>query len=103
MGGTICLLYVSLRSYIPLVFTNDEAVIAIAADVMPIVGAMEVFDVIGTGANGLLRGIGKQSICSPVSLFAFYAVALPLSLHLAFDADMKLVGLWIGNSTALVV
>lgn len=102
MGGVICTLYTSLRFYVPLIFTDDETVISIAARVMPIVGAMQVFDAIATGVNGFLRGIGKQSIGGPINVIAYYGISLPLSLVLGIHYGWNLAGFWTGITIALV-
>ncbi|KAJ3492303.1 hypothetical protein NLG97_g5426 [Lecanicillium saksenae] len=95
--------FVVFRYHLPLLFTNDEGVIALVAQVMPAVAIMQVFDGLSAGAHGLLRGIGKQSIGGPVNLIAYYLVSLPLSIGLAFGLGMKLEGLWIGVTAGLVI
>lgn len=97
----ICALYISLRYYIPWVFTSESEVIELAARVMPIVGAMQLVDVVATGMNGLLRGVGKQSIGGPTNVFAYYVVSLPLSLWLMTSFGWKLEALWTGVTVAL--
>lgn len=95
--------FVVFRYHLPLLFTNDEGVIALVAQVMPAVAVMQVFDGLSAGAHGLLRGIGKQAIGSPVNLIAYYLVSLPLSIGLAFGLGMKLEGLWIGITAGLII
>lgn len=72
------------------------------AKILPVVAVMQVFDCMGAGAHGLLRGIGKQSIGGPANLISYYVISLPLSLGLAFGLDMKLEGLWAGVTVGLV-
>lgn len=96
-------LYLSLCFQLPLLFTNDSAIIAIVAEVMPVVGCMQLFDGLSAGAHGLLRGIGKQSIGGPANLISYYLISLPLSIGLAVGLGLKLVGLWTGVTVGLVV
>ncbi|KAI1083432.1 MATE efflux family protein [Whalleya microplaca] len=91
----------SLRYSLPLLFTDDQEVIAIVAQVMPLVAVMQVFDGLAAVAHGLLRGIGKQSFGGYANLMAYYLVALPLSFTAAFALDLKLTGLWVGTTTGL--
>lgn len=63
---------------------------------------MQVFDGLGAGAHGLLRGIGKQSIGGPANLIAYYVISLPISLSLAFGAGWRLEGLWTGVTIGLI-
>lgn len=63
---------------------------------------MQVFDGLGAGAHGILRGIGKQSIGGPANLIAYYVISLPLGLALAFGLGWGLKGLWIGVTVGLI-
>ncbi|KAM5348066.1 hypothetical protein ACJ41O_007890 [Fusarium nematophilum] len=89
-------LFTSLRYQLPLLFTKDDDVIELVALALPVVSIMQIFDGLAAGAHGLLRGIGKQSIGGPANLIAYYCLALPCSLVLAFGFDWKLEGLWSG-------
>jgi MATE family multidrug resistance protein len=96
-------IYSTLRYHLPLLFTNDEKVIAMAAELLPLIAFMQIFDSLSAAANGLLRGIGKQAIGGPANLVAYYVIALPISLGLAFGLDWKLQGLWTGVTVGLAM
>jgi MATE family multidrug resistance protein len=96
-------IYSTLRYHLPLLFTNDEKVIAMAAELLPLIAFMQIFDSLSAAANGLLRGIGKQAIGGPANLVAYYVIALPISLGLAFGLDWKLQGLWTGVTVGLAI
>ncbi|KAL8873989.1 MAG: hypothetical protein Q9174_000614 [Haloplaca sp. 1 TL-2023] len=93
----------SLRSYIPLLFTNDPSVIALVAGVLPLCAAFQLFDSLACCCNGVLRGLGRQDIGGWVSLFCYYAVAMPVSMGTAFGVGWKLYGLWSGVAVALAM
>lgn len=57
----ICALLVS-RYFLPQLFSDDENVIQLAKDVLPIVAIYQFPDSIQTCANGILRGCGKPWI-----------------------------------------
>jgi MATE family multidrug resistance protein len=95
------IIFVALRYHLPLLFTNDEEVIALVAKVMPVVAVMQVFDGLSAGAHGLLRGIGKQSIGGPANLISYYVISLPLSLFMAFYLDWRLEGMWAGVTVGI--
>ncbi|EFY87296.1 MATE efflux family protein subfamily [Metarhizium acridum CQMa 102] len=88
---------------IPLLLTRDASVIMLTAQAMPLVALEQFFDSLCTGAHGLLRGIGKQSIGGPVNLIGHYLVSLPLCLILGFHYSWKLAGLWGGIAAGLMV
>lgn len=92
-----------LRYQLPLLFTQDEEVIAIVAEVMPLVAVMQVFDGMAAVAHGLLRGIGKQSFGGYANLSIYYLIALPVSFATSFALDWKLTGLWIGPTIGLAL
>ncbi len=96
-------LLAALRYQLPLLFTRDEEVIAIVADVMPLCAFMQVFDSLTAIAHGLLRGIGKQSFGGYVNLSTYYLVGLPISAATAFALDWKLQGLWLGVNVGLIL
>ena len=70
----------SLRQYIPRLFTDDVDVIQLAAAVLPVNAAFQLFDSLAAQCNGLLRGLGKQEIGGYINLVAYYAVSL-IPLH----------------------
>lgn len=96
-------LLASLRYKLPLLFTQDEEVIAIVATVMPLVAVMQAFDALAAVAHGLLRGIGKQSFGGYANLAIYYLIALPISFATAFALDWKLTGLWLGTTIGLAL
>jgi len=91
----------SLRHYIPLLFTQDQEVRDLVAQVLPLCAAFQLFDALGANANGILRGLGRQEVGGWVQLFCYYVVAMPISMGLAFGAGWKLEGLWTGVAIAL--
>ncbi|KAI1103116.1 multidrug and toxin extrusion protein [Jackrogersella minutella] len=96
-------LLAGLRYQLPLLFTQDEEVIALVASVMPLVAVMQVFDGLAAVAHGLLRGIGKQTFGGYANLSIYYIIALPISFATAFGLDWKLTGLWLGTTVGLAL
>ncbi|KAI9847773.1 MAG: hypothetical protein M1838_000772 [Thelocarpon superellum] len=92
-----------LRSYIPRLYTNDPAVIALVARILPIGATFQLFDALAACCNGVLRGLGRQSIGGWVNLFAYYAIAMPISFGTGFGLHWELAGLWTGPAIALAV
>lgn len=65
----------SLRDYIPKLFTGDQEVINVVADILPLCAAFQLFDALAACCNGILRGLGRQEIGGVVNLIAYYAVS----------------------------
>lgn len=97
------LLLSSLRSYIPRLFTPEEEVIELVAQVLPLCAAFQLFDALAANCNGILRGIGRQEIGGYVQLFCYYAVAMPISFSTTFGLGWDLLGLWSGVAIALLL
>lgn len=93
----------SLRKYIPRLFTNDEEVVALAAAVLPVNAAFQLFDSLAAQCNGLLRGLGKQEVGGYVNLVAYYLIAMPISFGTGFGLHWALYGLWAGPAVALAL
>ncbi|KAB8223304.1 mate-domain-containing protein [Aspergillus novoparasiticus] len=103
VGMLNMLLLSSLRSYIPRLFTPEEEVIELVAQVLPLCAAFQLFDAVAANCNGILRGIGRQEIGGYVQLFCYYAVAMPISFGTAFGLGWDLLGLWSGVALALLL
>lgn len=93
----------TLRHQLPLAFTSDQDVVALVAEIMPLVAVMQVFDGTAAIAHGLLRGIGRQHFGGYVNLLSYYLVALPISFGFAFGLGWNLTGLWLGVTCGLVL
>ncbi|KAK0620390.1 mate-domain-containing protein [Immersiella caudata] len=96
----VTLLWV-FRYQIPILFTNDAEVIALVAEVLPIVAVMQLFDGMAAVSHGLLRGIGRQEFGGYANLAIYYLVAVPISFGFAFGLGWELKGLWFGVTIGL--
>jgi multidrug resistance protein, MATE family len=64
--------------------------------VMPLVASFQVADGLAGSCGGVLRGQGRQHLGAAFNIVAYYVLALPLGITLAFRAGHGLRGLWIG-------
>lgn len=103
VGSTNLLIFAIFRMHIPRVFTDDDAVVKMASQVIPVCAAMQIFDALAAVSHGILRGVGQQAIGGYANLFSYYLVALPISLSTAFSLDWQLRGLWTGVTVGLAV
>lgn len=74
VGSFNMILLFALPDLIPRIFTKDEEVIHLAAEVMPMLATLQLFDALTTISNGILRGLGRQAIGGWVNLFCYYVV-----------------------------
>lgn len=96
MMSLFAITFITLRHQLPGLFTPDAAILALAASILPIAGAFQLFDGIQVVGSGVLRGIGSTAPAAVFNLLGYYAFALPLAIWLAFGRGMGLSGLWWG-------
>lgn len=101
VGTSNVILLSVLRKYIPQLFTQDPEVIALVANVLPICAAFQLFDASVATLNGILRGLGFQKFGGYAQVFAYYVVAMPISMGTALGLGWGLYGLWTGVALAL--
>ena len=105
MGGGLMALaglgFVLLRRELALLYTPDEAVIAVCVAVLPIAAAFQIFDGLQVVACGVLRGIGRTRPAAWANFVGYWMLALPLGGWLAFRADVGLSGIWWGLAAGL--
>jgi multidrug resistance protein, MATE family len=95
-------LLITLKNYIPVLFSEDPEVQAKVAEVMPVVAIAQFFDSTTALVNGLVRGLGRQFIGGFINLGVYYILAVPLALFLAYGSpQLDLAGLWIGPCSGL--
>ena len=74
VGALNTILLITLKDFLPRLFTPDEDVRKLVSNVLPICAAFQLFDALATSCNGILRGIGRQRFGGCVCLLAYYAV-----------------------------
>ncbi|MBX3145777.1 MAG: MATE family efflux transporter [Gemmatimonadales bacterium] len=84
-------------------YTNDAAVLTIAATLLPLAGLFQVFDGTQAVALGALRGAGDTRVPVLINLFGYYLIGLPVSLWLGFRQGLGPPGLWWGLVVGLMV
>ena len=103
-AGVMALLGIGLvlgRETLPSWYTDDVAVIALTASILPIAAAFQVVDGIQVVGNGILRGMGRTRPAAVFHFIAFYVLALPMAWWLSFELDYGLRGIWSALGAAL--
>jgi MATE family multidrug resistance protein len=96
-------LFVLLRHWIPLAYTADPGVILLAAALLPIVAAFELFDGLQVVGAGILRGMGETRPAALANFVGYYVLGLPLAWWLSSRAGLGLAGIWWGLALGLFV
>lgn len=83
--------------------SDDVAVVQLVSVVMPFVASFQIADGLAGSCGGSLRGQGRQHLSAFYNFVAYYVLALPLGIFLAFRSEYGLKGLWIGQLVGLTV
>ena len=97
------ILMIGLRNQIPMLFTADPEVIAIASKLVVLAGVLQLADGLQVVAASMLRGITDVKIPMFIALFSYIIVCISIGLFLAFPMGMGAVGIWIGFVVGLSV
>lgn len=96
-------LMIGLRNHIPLLFTHDQEVIAIASQLVVLAGILQLADGLQVVAASMLRGITDVKIPMLIAMLSYTVVCISIGLFLAFPMGMGAVGIWIGFVVGLSV
>lgn len=97
------LLFLLLPEELPALYNSEPGVIALAATILPIAAAFQLFDGLQVVASGVLRGMGRTRILPVLHFISFYALGLPVAWWLTFRVGMGIPGIWWGLCLGLGV
>lgn len=95
------LLFALLPEPLARLYTRDPEVIAMAALLLPIAAAFQVFDGVQTVGAGILRGAADTTFPAALAFVGFWGLGLPAGLFLAYRAGQGAAGLWWGMTVGL--
>lgn len=90
------LLMISLRTYIPRLFTEDPLVIDIAQNLILFAGLFQYADGLQTVGAAMLRGLTDVKRPMVYAFIAYILVALPIGLLCTFTFHWGAKGMWLG-------
>ncbi|KAI0669144.1 MOP flippase [Trametes maxima] len=104
-GAVVMIALIATKDVFGYLYSDDEDVAILVSTVMPLVASFQIADGLAGSCGGVLRGQGRQHLGAFFNLIAYYVLALPLGITLAFNAKthLGLQGLWIGQVVALFI
>lgn len=84
-------------------YTSETEVARQAQSFLRYAALFQLFDCLQATANGALRGIKDTRMPLAITLFAYWAIGMPLAYGLAFGAGLGPAPLWAGMIVALFV
>ena len=97
------ILMIGCRNQIPMIFTEDPEVIAIASKLVVLAGMLQLADGLQVVAASMLRGITDVKVPMFIAMFSYTIVCISIGLFFAFPMGMGAVGIWIGFVVGLSV
>lgn len=95
------LVFILLRHDIPRLFTDNEEVIALTADMMFFVALYQLWDGMQNVSVGILRGLQDVKIIMPIAFVAYWLINMPAGYLLGITAQMGPSGFFLSYSFGL--
>lgn len=95
--------FTALRNVLPAIYTNDVEIRTLAAAILPIAGAFQLFDGTQAVGCGVLRGMGIPRPAAVFNLVGYYILGLPLAWWMIERAGVGLAGIWWSLALSLAV
>jgi MATE family multidrug resistance protein len=100
----VSLIVVTLRYALVSIYTEDEAVLSIAANLLLIIAVYQIVDDTNATMAGALRGYKDTRVPMVFSLVGYWLFALPLGHYLATGpAALGVYGYWTGMAIGLLL
>lgn len=96
-------LFVFAPRVIVALYSGDAALVGMAATLLPLAGAFQLFDGTQVVCFGVLRGAGDVHLPALANVLGYWLLGLPLGGWLAFRAGAGPRGVWTGLAVALAV
>ena len=95
-NAVTALLFITMRRYIPMIFTSDPEVIRVASQLMIMAAVFQFSDGLQCVSMGILRGIQDVKITAVIAAFSYLLINLPVGYLIAFRLGGGAPGLWGG-------
>ncbi len=95
--GFVCgILFIALQYQLPLLFTRNAEVAAIASTLLVLGAFFQISDATQAIGVGLLRGRHDVRMPTLFVAIAYWVIGIPFGYYLAFTKNMGASGIWIG-------
>jgi MATE family multidrug resistance protein len=96
------ILFILANNLLPYIFTNDIAVIQIAAQLLILAGFFQLFDGTQVVGLGVLRGIGDVNVPTFITFLSYWVIGIPLGYFLGIYIGIGVKGIWYGLTFGLL-
>ncbi len=92
--GMCGVLFIVASESLARLYTSDVIVIGLAAGLLPVAAAFQVFDGIQAVAGGVVRACGDSRPAAYANAIGYYVIALPTAGYLVWRGELGLAGVW---------
>lgn len=96
------ILFVCANNLLPFIYTEDQAVVRIAAHLLIIAGFFQLFDGTQVVGLGILRGVGDVNMPTIITFIAYWVIGIPLGYLLGIRLGWGVNGIWYGLTFGLL-
>lgn len=96
------ILFILANNLLPYIFTDDIAVIQIAAQLLILAGFFQLFDGTQVVGLGVLRGIGDVNVPTFITFLSYWVIGIPLGYFLGIYMGIGVKGIWYGLTFGLL-
>jgi len=96
------LLFTFGNHFLPWIYTSDNKVIFIAAQLLIIAAFFQLFDGAQVVGLGILRGMGDVNIPTLITFIAYWIIGLPVGYWLGIYLKVGVTGVWYGLTLGLM-
>ncbi|MFD2969736.1 MATE family efflux transporter [Sphingobacterium bambusae] len=96
------LIFTIFNQYLPLVISDDQAVIRISAQLLIIAGLFQLFDGTQVVGLGVLRGMGDVNVPTIITFIAYWIIGIPSAYLFGIYLNIGIQGVWYGLTLGLL-
>ncbi|MCF6349633.1 MAG: MATE family efflux transporter [Flavobacteriaceae bacterium] len=97
------IMFMLLRSYLPLLFTAEVEVIEIATSLLIIAGIFQISDGVQAVVLAALRGLQDVIVPTYITFVAYWVIGFPICYYLGLYTELRTFGIWIGLLVSLTL
>lgn len=96
------LIFMLANNYLPYIYTSDQTVITIAAQLLILAGFFQLFDGTQVVGLGVLRGLGDVNMPTFITFLSYWVIGIPVGYILGIELKMGVEGIWYGLTFGLL-
>ena len=97
------LFFLLAGTWVSSLFISETPVIALAAQILVVVGVFQIFDSLQVCSVSMLRSLHDARVPAMMGFFAYWIVGLPVAVLLSMKFGFGAVGVWCGLATGLLI